>query len=119
MSAMAKLDLSFLRQRFVAGLERRTRELGGLVELLSIVQDDPETTSHAMRAFHSLAGIGGTYGYGEITAIARSAETTCVRALEEGTSLDPREVAQLIGAVSAIREMYAAITGQAGTGVAR
>lgn len=107
---MAQLDLSFLQARFVAGLERRARELGGLLEVLSVVRDDTETTTDAMRAFHSLAGIGGTYGYGEITAIARSAETTCARALEEGTEIQPGELHHLFGAVTAIREIHATIT---------
>ena len=56
-----------LRQKFLAGLVRRTDELDLLIE-----SRDAEAL---YRAFHSLAGIGGTYGYPTVTALAREGET--------------------------------------------
>jgi HPt (histidine-containing phosphotransfer) domain-containing protein len=55
-----------LRQKFLAGLVRRTDELD-----LLIAANDGEAI---YRAFHSLAGIGGTYGYANVTALAREGE---------------------------------------------
>lgn len=68
------LTPEFLQQRFFAGLERRVVELHALLDRPSLDEMDLETIS---RAFHSLAGIGGTYGFPLVTAVARDAEHFC------------------------------------------
>ena len=45
----------------------------------------------AMRNFHSLAGIGGTYGYHNITAAARDAELECNHVIESGAGVETIE----------------------------
>ncbi|HEX9983288.1 MAG TPA: Hpt domain-containing protein [Thermoanaerobaculia bacterium] len=56
----------YLKTRFLSGLERRTMELYSLID----VGDE----DGIYRAFHSLAGIGGTYGFHEVTRLAREGE---------------------------------------------
>jgi hypothetical protein len=58
-----------LQQRFHAGFDRRLGEMLRLFEL-----HDSEALS---RQFHSLAGIGGTYGHPEVTDLARRGEALC------------------------------------------
>ncbi len=72
-----------LVQRFWARFDDRVREL----ERLARAGDVPALEL----AFHSIAGIGGTYGFPEITRVARDAEERCAassirevwRAIEE------------------------------------
>ena len=58
-----------LRAKFTVSLHRR---VGELQEML-----DRNDLDSAERAFHSLAGIGGTYGFPEVTNLARMAELLC------------------------------------------
>ena len=79
-SAPKKTTFLMLQDRFVAGLDRRVINLrdclGTLRESLEGRQA-PETLDEMNRAFHSLAGIGGTYGFHNITEIARRGDLTC------------------------------------------
>lgn len=61
-----KVTREILEQRFRDGLKRRLEEL----EQLAGDRD----FSNLYRAFHSLAGIGGTYGHFDITLVAREGE---------------------------------------------
>lgn len=58
-----------LQQRFQAGFDRRLGEMLRLFE-----NHDAEALRHQ---FHSLAGIGGTYGHPEVTELARKGEAMC------------------------------------------
>lgn len=58
-----------LRAKFTVSLHRRVAELQEMLD-----RDDLDA---AERAFHSLAGIGGTYGFPEVTNLARMAELLC------------------------------------------
>jgi HPt (histidine-containing phosphotransfer) domain-containing protein len=60
-----------LRERFLSGLQRRVGELHA-----AIAARDVDTLA---RGLHSLAGIGGTYGFAEVTALARKAERLAQR----------------------------------------
>ena len=53
--------------------------------------------------FHSLAGIGGTYGFPQITDISRRCEQLCDIAIAETRPLTPLETECLIEAVGNIR----------------
>jgi hypothetical protein len=64
-----KITPEFLTQRFLAGFDRRVNEL-------SVLAGKRDVTS-LERAFHSLAGIGGTYGFPEVTRLAREGERLC------------------------------------------
>ena len=69
-----------LQDRFVAGLDRRLTHLRGCLETLRTSAGDTVTLAtldDMMRGFHSLAGIGGTYGFPVITDVARLGEVAC------------------------------------------
>jgi HPt (histidine-containing phosphotransfer) domain-containing protein len=68
--------LAFLRERFAAGLTSRVAQMRECIETIS-QREDPQTEATLERLFHSLAGIGGTYGYQEITFLARAGEDAC------------------------------------------
>jgi HPt (histidine-containing phosphotransfer) domain-containing protein len=88
--------LAELQQRFLASLDRRLDEM---TELLSGTAE----VEGLMRAFHSLAGIGGTYGFPQITDISRRCEAMCVLVMEEQRELAPLEAECLSEAVANIR----------------
>jgi hypothetical protein len=60
-----------LEQRFAAGFERRIGELALFVE-----RSDFDALA---LGFHSLAGIGGTYGHQDVTEVARDGEEFAAR----------------------------------------
>ena len=73
----------FLLRRFLSRFDER------LIELARLARSND--LSSLERAFHSLNGIGGTFGFPEVTRIAREAEEQCTpdgmqqvwRAIEE------------------------------------
>jgi hypothetical protein len=85
-----------LQQRFLVGLDRRVTDLTTTLNGSS----DPEPL---MRMFHSLTGIGGTYGFPRITEISRSCEALCVAGIEEHRTITLEEKEQLQSAVVQIR----------------
>lgn len=75
-----KITLQMLQERFVAGLDRRVAHLSGCLASLRVSHTRGEVSAimdDMMRGFHSLAGIGGTYGFFDITKIARFGEAAC------------------------------------------
>jgi hypothetical protein len=69
-----KLSLEFLRSRFLAGLERRIAKLRVLLDSFSEGPEDRMAIESLNLEFHGLAGIGGTFGFHEITWVARKGE---------------------------------------------
>ena len=69
-----------LQERFLGGLARRLDLLCQCLAALREPSDaagPPAALDDMMRGFHSLAGIGGTYGFGRITDVARIGELAC------------------------------------------
>ena len=75
---------TLLRMRFIAGLERR---LAAIEETLQQLDRGADMIEEARRHFHTLVGLGGTYGYPEITTAARAGEDICL-AMRDGGSAD-------------------------------
>ena len=76
------VTFELLQARFVAGLDRRFTQLTTCVGVLRDSHSlDEETIANVqddlMRSFHSLAGTAGTYGYHELTDIARLGDVLC------------------------------------------
>jgi chemotaxis protein histidine kinase CheA len=86
-----------LQQRFLVGLNRRVEDLTTTLS----VSSDPEPL---MQMFHSLTGIGGTYGFPRITDISRSCEALCVTCMEEHRTITLAEKETLLTAVVQIQE---------------
>lgn len=90
------------QEKFLSGFERRVSHLSGCVEILRKPLDVHGTTATVeamMRGFHSVAGIGGLYGFRDITAIARMGELTC-RTLR--APVRPKQVTSLTEIVNAL-----------------
>jgi chemotaxis protein histidine kinase CheA len=74
----ATAALGFLRSRFLTGLTGRVREMHVTIDLLAAGRGEDGAEETLARLFHSLAGIGGTYGFPEITFLAHAGEEACV-----------------------------------------
>ena len=86
------VTFEMLRERFLAGLDRRVSHLKATMALAagSMGSERAVPLQELRRACHSLAGIGGTYGYFEITRTARVAELVCASMVESSEATDLR-----------------------------
>jgi len=96
MNASPPDRLAALQRRFLEGLGGRLADMTAALNGAA----DPEAL---MPMFHSLAGIGGTYGFPQITDISRRCELLCVMAIAETRPLAPLETECLIEALGNIR----------------
>ena len=99
-----RVDLSFLVPRFLARLDERLRRIDVALEIIDSLTGEP--VEDLMREFHSMAGIGGTYGFPEVTSLAREGEGLLGQVLFEKRSLLPSEiesVRQLVAQLDWIR----------------
>jgi HPt (histidine-containing phosphotransfer) domain-containing protein len=88
-----------LHQRFVTRLASRVVEMRDV--LGRAASADVEALMHR---FHSLAGIGGTYGYPEITRFALRGEQICAAAVEADRSLTAAEAHEAGECITAIAD---------------
>jgi hypothetical protein len=89
-SAAVKLDPHWLRERFFSGLERRVGQLNALLAA--------QRYEEAGLLFHSLAGIGGTYGFPAVTTLALEAERICGRAVTSDRSTRLQSIVEALAA---------------------
>jgi HPt (histidine-containing phosphotransfer) domain-containing protein len=89
----AALDWTMLRTHFVTKLEVR---LDAMFATLGQLDTAPSAGARAAleRQFHSLAGIAGTYGFHNITDLARQGELRCTDG--SGTAAELRAVVRAI-----------------------
>lgn len=81
-----------LQQQFRVRLKRR------LIELDAVLNGTCDAQL-LMAMFHSLEGIGGTFGFPAITEISRRCGDVCVKALEKNRPFTAAEKAKLARAV--------------------
>ena len=86
-----RVDLSFLVPRFLERLDQRLRSLESALRILDTRSDLAESV---MRDFHSLAGIGGTYGFPELSRLAREGELLIRSAIEQRRNVGETEAAE-------------------------
>jgi two-component system alkaline phosphatase synthesis response regulator PhoP len=79
------------KEEFLRSLEKRLRRLEG--ELATIVGTTGGQLTAVLLEFHNLAGIAGTYGFPEVTTLAREGEILIRRALSEARAIDAAEAA--------------------------
>ena len=89
-----------LQRRFLDKLEQRLADM--TAEL-----DRTADADALMRMFHSLAGIGGTYGFPRVSEISRRCEEMCAAAMEQKRAMQSKEKVSLHLAVAAIRGVTA------------
>jgi HPt (histidine-containing phosphotransfer) domain-containing protein len=95
MIAIASDRLQQLQQRFLSALERR------LADMTAMLHGNGDAEA-LMRTFHSLAGIGGTYGFPRITEISLHCEALCTTLMEQGRAMTTAERQSLRSAIAAI-----------------
>ncbi len=96
---------ALLKKKFVTRLAVRLEDLD--VKLESVAKEPEDTTvlDEVMRGFHSLAGIGGTYGFPAISDRARRAEHVCTSVLRERRAIASVELEQLRRDLGFLTEM--------------
>ena len=97
-----KVTFRMLQQRFVSGLARRLAQLN--VEFATLGENEATwiaTADAMMRGFHSLAGIGGTYGFPAITEIARCGEVACAALKTAPTPLELSNLKAILDSLAA------------------
>jgi len=90
------LSIEHLQERFRAGMERR-------LDTIDAAVIDDARLFEVERLFHSISGIGGTYGHPAVSEIANAAEELCGEALRAGRTLTDAEVVDVRVAVRSIR----------------
>jgi len=90
-----------LRQEYLLETPAQIASLRGLIASLRVEPSERELLLELRRGFHGFAGSGTTYGYPEATALGRTAESRCLRALDAGhaTTEDLVECARLLDAI--------------------
>lgn len=98
------VDLSALMPRFLVRLEERLRRMDAALANIAGITGEPLVT--LMRDFHSLAGIAGTYGFPEITRLAREGELLIAQAIREERTIHAAEASSarlLVAQMDALR----------------
>lgn len=99
-----RVDLSFLVPRFLARLDERLRRIDRALETIDGLTGEP--VEDLMREFHSMAGIGGTYGFPDVSSLSRQGESLIGQVLFEKRPMHRSEiesVRQLIEELDRIR----------------
>ena len=91
--------LDRFRDRFLLALSTRIVRLDELVRTIST----KEGVEALALAFHNLSGLGGTYGYPEVSEIASAAEESAWLLLEQGGGPDARTLELFGVAVTQLR----------------
>jgi len=81
-----------LRAEYVRESGPRLAEIARLLDVLSGAHGDLATLDDLRRRFHAFAGSGTTYGFPEVTAVAREAERACTGLLDRAGPVTPAHV---------------------------
>jgi diguanylate cyclase (GGDEF)-like protein len=74
-------DMSALRAQFVARSQAKVEIAARVVALLRETPADRPHLEELMRFFHSLSGVGTSFGYPRVTALAKEGELACLALL--------------------------------------
>jgi chemotaxis protein histidine kinase CheA len=99
-------EVDKLRADFLRASRERLVELDQDLQLLSRDGADQATARAAHRLFHKLAGSGSTFGYPDVTEVARVAERMLWDRLKAGRHLTLDDVHRLSFATAAIRRTF-------------
>jgi len=95
--------LDELRAQFVRRSQARTEMAARILGLLRETPADGEHLQDLMRFFHSLAGVGTSFGFPQVTALAKEGELECLAILHGESSLSATEIenwTRLVGALA-------------------
>ena len=89
-----------LRREYLKGAPERVAELRSLLAKLN--SGDPGALDGLRRAFHKLAGSGGSYGFAAVSTASRAAEHLATGILERGGGTALPDVGALSDSVEAV-----------------
>jgi len=95
--------LDELRAQFVRRSQARIEMAARTLGLLRETPEDRQHLQDLMRFFHSLAGVGTSFGFPQVTALAKEGELECLAILHGEASLSPTEIenwTRLVGALA-------------------
>ncbi len=95
--------LDELRTQFVRRSQARIELAARILGLLRETPADREHLQDLMRFFHSLAGVGTSFGFPQVTALAKEGELECLAILHGESSLSATEIenwTRLLGALA-------------------
>ena len=95
--------LDELRAQFVKRSQARIEMAARLLGLLRETPEDQQQLQELMRFFHSLAGVGTSFGFPQVTALAKEGELECLAVLHDKAALSPTEIenwTRLVGALA-------------------
>ncbi len=95
--------LDELREKFIRNSAGRLEDLSALIQLIASSPADAGALDEIMRKLHGLAGIGATFGFADVTSIARHAELQCQQALSESRAASSVLIETLRETVDALR----------------
>jgi diguanylate cyclase (GGDEF)-like protein len=84
--------LDDLRNAFVKTSLEKAARAKELVARLEAKPDDDAAREDLMRFFHSLAGIGASHGFVQVTALAKEGELECIALKRAGAKPGPGEI---------------------------
>lgn len=100
-------QLAMLRRKYGLALPGKISGIARAVASFLAAPWDEQACATAHRQVHSLAGSSGTYGYSDISGIARAAEEILKQSLETRVLPAPDLQSRVEGLVEKLREMAA------------
>jgi CheY-like chemotaxis protein len=103
--------IAALRVDFLRDAAARLAMLREALDGLAASPTDLACLSSARRGFHAFAGSGATYGFPEVSALARPVDEACAEHVASGTFPDPAELAAWREAMDGIARVVHEATG--------
>lgn len=101
-------QLAELRELFIRNSMERLDNIGRAIDLLEHSPKDEETLRTLFRHLHSLAGLGGTYGFDRVSEISSQAESLCDGILSRAQPVRPEDITMLRRMARKIRQAFGA-----------
>jgi HPt (histidine-containing phosphotransfer) domain-containing protein len=105
-------QLAKLRKKYGLALPEKISGIAAAVAPLFSGAWEESLCSTAYRQVHSLAGSSGTYGFPEISEVARAAEALLKQSLDARRPLPPAQQSQVDDLMAKLREMAAGAASQ-------
>ena len=107
-----------LRRRYAASLPAKAAVAAESVGALLAASEDSAVCETAHRILHRLVGSAGTYGFPDLSRIARSAEILLQESLDTGVPLSPEGRLDLVNLTARLGSLAASAAREAASGAA-
>lgn len=102
------LEWKALQENFVQLTVKRFKTMEGLMDRLSTPEAKREDLEELNRNFHSLKGVGASYGFPGITALGKHSQQECRGMLDQNRLPTPEDLARLRGRLEDMKKELAA-----------